>query len=184
MSDSTIARRYAGALKAEADRTDVTKLVDSDVELIQESFALSAELRLFFESPVISREDKKRVVYALFSDRLQRVTLNFLQLLVRKRREHLLESVTVGYRELRDTELGIVEASARVTHPLDETEEKNLVAAIEGISGKRVRLKTEIDTYLMGGIVVRVGDTVYDGSVRNQLLALRERLESGSHLTN
>ncbi len=184
MSDSTIARRYAGALIEEARREGVTDQVDADIAILGESLEASRDLVLFFGSPVISRKQKYSAVTALFAERVHPVTLKFVHLLIRKRREQLMLSVVSSYNDLRDTELGVVEASARVTHPLEESAKMNLIASLERISGKRVRLKTEIQPDLMGGIVVRVGDTVYDGSVLNQLNALRERLENGSYESN
>jgi len=184
MSDSTIARRYAGALIGEARREGVTDQVDADIAILGESLEGSRDLVLFFGSPVISRKRKDSAVAALFAERIHPVTLKFLRLLIRKRREQLIMSVVTSYKDLRDAELGVVEASARVMHPLEELAEKNLIASLEHISDKRIRLKTEIDPDLMGGIVVRVGDTVYDGSVLNQLNALRERMENGSCETN
>jgi len=184
MSDSSIARRYAGALIAEALQNGATESVDADVALLGESLADSRDLVLFFASPVVSREQKSRVVEVLFADRIQPVTLQFLQLLVRKRREELLQDVVSAYRDLRDAELGIVQASAQVARPLDAEEEKNLIDSLEGLSGKQVRLTTENVPDLMGGIVVRIGDTVYDGSIRNRLNMLRGRLEQGSFSSN
>lgn len=176
MSNSTIARRYARALNEEAERNGVLESVDSDVELIRESLEGSRELVLFFESPVISREKKADVVRSLFEERVQPLTLRFLSMLVEKRREELFPEVVHSYRTLRDEQLGIVHATARVAKPMEETEEKKLAVAIEKMTEKRVRLDVEVDTTLLGGLIVQIGDTVYDGSFVNQLQALRERL--------
>jgi F-type H+-transporting ATPase subunit delta len=85
---------------------------------------------------------------------------------------------------LRDRQLGVVEARARVARPLDAAGEQKLTAALEGLTGKRVRLQVQQDAALLGGVVVRVGDTVYDGSVRHQLESLREQLGDGVHGTD
>ena len=89
-----------------------------------------------------------------------------------------------AYRALRDEQLGIVEARARVAATLSEDEERVLAQALERVTGARVRLKIEHDAGLLGGLVVRIGDTVYDGSVRHQLASLRERMEYGQFATN
>ncbi len=179
MSELTVARRYAGALYEEAVRDQQVEKVDADIELIRESLDGSRDLVNFFGSPVISREKKGAVVKALFADRVQPTTLRFLDLLVSKRREGIFPTVVQAYRELRDDQLGIVPAHARVALPLSEAEEKSLAQTLEKLSGKRVRLTVSQDADLLGGVVVRVGDIVYDGSVRNQLANLRERLEHG-----
>lgn len=184
MSNLTIARRYAQALYAEAEREQRVEQVDEDIEVIRAALEGSRDLVLFFESPVISRLKKEGVVQALFGSRVQLTTLNFLRLLIEKRRENLFPEVVLAYRQLRDGQLGIVEARARVAHPLSDVEVQSLTQALEQMAGVRVRLQVEQDPTLIGGVVVRVGDTVYDGSVRHQLATLRERMERGSILMN
>ncbi len=184
MSDIIIARRYARALKEEADESGITEKVDADVVLIRESLAASRELLRFFESPIISRERKSTVVRELFEARIEAITLQFLLLMVEKQREQIFPQVVQAYSEARDEQLGIVNVSVRIARTMSEEEEKQLVSAIEKMVERRVRLQTSIDGSLLGGLVVRIGDTVYDGSFANQLQSLRERLEAGQVATN
>jgi F-type H+-transporting ATPase subunit delta len=184
MENQSIARRYAQALYEEAERGQGVEQVDEDVRLIQETLEGSRQLVTFFESPIVSREKKEAVVEQLFGRRLRPLTLEFLRLLVRKRREDLFPGVVRAYQALRDEQLGIMEARARAAHPLGGEEESQLVAALERLTGRRIRLRVEQDPRLIGGLVVRVGDTVYDGSVRHQLETLRERLGHGAFQLN
>lgn len=184
MTNQTVARRYAQALYEKVAREQRVERVDEDIALIREALATSRELVVFFESPVISREKKEAVVEALFAERVEPSTLSFLRLLIEKKREALFADVVKAYRALRDEQLGIVEARARVASPLNEDEEHYLVQALERLTGVRVRLTVEQDAGLVGGLVVRIGDTVYDGSVRHQLASLRERMEYGSYAAN
>ena len=184
MTQSPVARRYAQALYDEAQRRERVEAVDQDIDLLRETLDASRELVLFFESPIISREKKEAVVQELFKERVQPTTLHFLRLLVEKKREGLFPEVVRAYRALRDDQKGIVEARARTAHPLSEEDEQALAQALERLSGQRVRLQVDQDPGLIGGVVVRVGDTVYDGSVRHQLASLRERLEHGALATN
>jgi F-type H+-transporting ATPase subunit delta len=181
MTNQTVARRYAQALYDEAARVQRVEHVDEDIALIREALEASRELVTFFESPVVSREKKRAVVQALFAERVEPTTLSFLRLLIEKKREALFPDVVRAYHALRDEHLGIVEARARVAAPLNQEEERALAQALERLSGARVRLKVEQDASLVGGVIVRVGDTVYDGSVRHQLTSLRERMEYGSY---
>ena len=184
MSDLPVARRYAQALCEEAARKKRTEKIDQDMALIRESLDASGELVRFFESPIISREKKDTVVVALFQKRVDPLTLKFLRLLVEKRRETLFALVVQAYRALRDVQLGIISVEARTAQPLDEAEEKKLVQTLETMTKKRVRLQVTLAPDLIGGLIIRVGDTVYDGSVRNQLVTLRERLEKGTFMMN
>ena len=182
MSDFTVARRYARALYEEAEQHGRLEQVDEDVSLIRQSLDESGELVRFFESPVISREKKEAVVQQLFAERVQPVTLHFLKLLIEKKREMLFPTVVRTYASLRDEQLGIIEAHARTAQPLDDAERDELAGQIEAMTGQQVRLDVTVDPDLLGGLIVRVGDTVYDGSVRHKLEQLRERMEVGVHL--
>ena len=149
-----------------------------------ESLEGSRELVLFFESPVISREKKASVIRSLFEARVQPLTLRFLTMLVEKRRENLFADVVGSYRRLRDDQQGVAHVRARVAKAMDEAEQQSLIVSIEKMIDKQVRLDVEVDSTLLGGLVVRIGDTVYDGSFVNQLHTLRERLETGTYSTN
>ncbi len=182
MSDITIARRYAQALNEQAAQADVMGRVDEDIALISDGLTNSRELESFFESPIISREKKSSVIKSLFEESVDPVTMKFLDLLVEKRREVIFSSIATSYRELRDAQSGITSVSARVAHSLSDEDRETLLGSLEQLTGKKVRLSMSVDESIVGGMVVRVGDTVYDGSVVNQLATLRERLESGSHV--
>lgn len=184
MTNSTVARRYAQALYEEAEREQQVEQVDTDVDLIRETLDGSRDLVAFFQSPIISREKKEAVVQSLFAESLRKTTYNFLRLLIEKKREALFPDVVRAYQDLRDEQRGIMEAQAKVAYPLSESEEQTLVQALEKLSGSQVRLNVQEDRTILGGLVVRMGDTVYDGSVRNQLANLRERMELGSIAMN
>ena len=180
MNESTVAQRYAQALYQEVVQENQVERIDEDMALLRETMAGSPELVRFFESPVISREKKAAVVQQLFASRVHPTMLRFLELLIEKNREDLFPTVVRAYSDLRDRELGIVEAGARVAQPLAGAEEQQLREALERLTGKRVRLNIEQDPQLIGGLIVRIGDTVYDGSVNHQLAMLREQLERGT----
>lgn len=184
MSDLTTARRYATALNDETKQQGLTERVDADVDLIRESLAGSRELVHFFQSPIIPRDKKQAVIDRLFGERVHPLVLRFMHLIVSKERETLMPAIAEAYRDLRDEALNIVEAEARSALELTEAEREKLVNVLGSMTGKKIRLNVRTDPGLIGGLIVRVGDTVYDGSVRHQLSVLRERLEHGSHLNN
>ena len=184
MTNQIVARRYAQALYEEAEREQRVERIDEDMALIRESLEDSRDLVLFFESPIISRKKKQDVVQALFEARVQPMTMNFLRLLIEKKREDLFPDVVHAYRALRDEQLGVVVAHARTAFPLSSEEQARLEQALERKAGSRIRLTVEQDAGLVGGLVVRIGDMVYDGSVRHQLATLRERMETGSFAGN
>lgn len=177
MSDRTVARRYAKALHEEAESQGRVEKIDEDVALIQESLDNARELERFFTSPIVGREKKENVVEALFEERLDGLTYRFLLLLVQKNRESLIREVARAYLTLRDEQRNIVEAHVRTADPLEEGERERLQARLEQMTDHRIRLRVQEDSDLIGGLVVRVKDRVYDGSVQNHLENLRGRME-------
>ena len=184
MSTRTISRRYAGALYEEAERSSQLDAVDEDIAMIRESLEGAPELVRFFESPVISRTRKESVIKALFSERVQSTTLRFLLLMIGKGREQLFPDVVSEYQDLRDAQKGVVPVSARVATGVSEEERAHLLQTLEQHLGSKVRLSLLHDASLLGGIVIQIGDMVYDGSFQNQLKSLRERLEDSVLATN
>ena len=180
----TVARRYARALVAHAEQAKSTNDVDSDVELIQASLEGSAELRRFFSDPMIGDDKKQRVVTSLFEKRVHEATFAFLGMLIEKGREPLLASILDSYNSIRNKQRGIIEAQVRVALPMSSKEENKIQKSLEAMTGLKVEVKTEIDPSIMGGIIIRVGDTVYDGSVNHQLTTLKDRLATSTYLAN
>ena len=176
MSDLTVARRYARALYEEAQQGGTLEAVDADMQAVRESLDASRELEGLFKSPVVSREKKEAIVERLFAGKVSALVVRFMRLLIEKQREELLPTVIRAYTDLRDERQGVVEARVKTAMPLGEAEAAALRAALEARTGKQVRLRAEVDPALLGGVVVRIGDQVIDGSARHQLDQLRERL--------
>lgn len=184
MSNTAVARRYASALYAEAEAQGKVADVDAAVTLVDESLAGSSELRQFFASPVIPQDKKGNIIQSLFGERVPPLVLRFMNLLLNKGREGMVPDVVQTYRHMRDVHQGIVNAEARTAFALSDAETQGLTRALAALTGKDVRLAVKTDPALIGGLVVRVGDTVYDSSVRHQLGQLRAQLDEGSYLNN
>ena len=180
MSDHTVARRYAHALYEEAESQDCVEAVDDDIATLRRTLDEVPEFERTVDSPVISREKKKAIFGALFDERFAALTCKFLDLLVENDRETLLPNIASTYQNFRDEQRGIIEVKARVAQPLDEDDEAKLTQRLEEITGQQVRLRVEHAPELIGGIVIRVGDQVYDGSVRQKLDNLQERWKHGA----
>ena len=184
MSDTTIARRYALALYQEAEAQEMTAAVDEALDMVGASLAGSHELGRFFESPVISRQKKQRIIERLFGDRVPALVLRLFSLLIDKGREQLVPAIVRSYRSMRNEQQNVLEAEARVPFALSDDEVVALEKAFTEATGKQVQLTVKEDASILGGVIVRVGDTVYDSSVRHQLGVLHEQLRQGSFLNN
>lgn len=180
MSDHTVARRYAHALHDEAASQDRVDAVDEDIATLRHTLDEVPAFARAVESPVISQEKKKDIFSALFGERFQPLTCTFLDLLVENDRETLLSQIAATYQNLRDEQRGIVEVKARVAQPLDDEGRAALSKKMEAITGQQVRLHVEHVPDLIGGVIIRVGDQVYDGSVRQKLDNLQERWKHGA----
>ena len=175
MITEVVARRYAQALHHEATGEVA---VHADMTLLQRTLDASPELVRCLQSPVISREKKRAVVERLFGQRVHAATLRFLHLLISRRREALLTSIVQYALALQDEAHGVVRVQARVSSPLADASRRRLEQTLGQRLGKQVHLQVGRDDTLLGGMVLRVGDTVYDGSVRHQLSRLRSRLSA------
>ncbi|PIQ61656.1 MAG: ATP synthase F1 subunit delta [Bacteroidetes bacterium CG12_big_fil_rev_8_21_14_0_65_60_17] len=176
MSQTTVFRRYAQALLSEAADTDRADVIDADVAVLREALVQSRELRWVFESPIISRDRKRAVVRSVFDGKVSGLMLRFALLLVDKKREPLMDDILDAYHTLRNAQLGITDIEVRTPFELSADDEKTLSEALQKKTGGRVRLDIQLSPELIGGMVIRIGDQVHDGSAVNQLATLRERL--------
>ena len=176
MSESRAAYRYALSLLEVAEEFKQLEGASADLDNLAVLLKDSAEFRRFLRSPLIRTEKKKVVLQELFEGKTSDVTYHFLRLLVAKNREMILPEIIVQFKRLRDERLGILEVTVQSAAPLDERQKKELIAHLEGVTKKRVRMTAVIEASLIGGIALRYGDTVWDGSIRRQLDSLRRRL--------
>jgi F-type H+-transporting ATPase subunit delta len=141
------------------------------------AYAESAELRNFMTSPAVSREAKRGVIEKLVA-RLgaSRIIRNFLLVIVDNQRTHLLPEIAASFEQVIRQRQGVAEAEVSSAMPLNDKQKAALIGNLETVTGKKIQANYSLDPGLLGGAVVRIGDTIYDGSVRNQLDRLRERL--------
>lgn len=179
MIERRIVRRYAAALFAAASRADAVDVVESDLGLVSLTVQSSPALWEAITSPIIPPDKKRAIFDELFKDKVHAVTLSYLTLLVDKRREEALVRTEEEYILLANEARGIVQAEATTAKALDEAEQAQLAAKLSQTTGKQVELVCKVDPAVLGGVLVRIGDRVIDGSVKGQLEALREALLQG-----
>jgi F-type H+-transporting ATPase subunit delta len=140
-------------------------------------YAESAELRNFLASPAVSRDAKHGVLEKLIA-RLgaSKILRNFLFLIADHQRTHILPEIITAFQEVVRQRQGIAEAEISSAVELSAAQKAEFASTLARITGKRVEAKYSLEPALLGGAVVRVGDTIYDGSLRNRLNALRARL--------
>jgi F-type H+-transporting ATPase subunit delta len=181
MISSKITRRYALALMELAEEQKQVDRIVQDMELLQQAARESKDFVLFLKSPVVKKEKKKSVIKELFQNKLSSLSLDFLMLLCEKGREEILRQLIIQFFVLRDERLGIVTVDVKAATELSKDQVDQIQKRFEGITKKRVRLSFNLDTHLKGGFIARVGDTVFDGSVRRQLERMREHFLDVAH---
>ena len=141
------------------------------------AYGESAELRNFLASPAISREAKHGVIEKLVA-RLgaSKIIRNFLFVMADNQRIHLLPQIAETFELVLRQRQGVAEAQVTSAVSLNDSQKTALVRTLERLSGKKIQANYLLEPELLGGTVVRIGDTIYDGSVRNQLNQLRARL--------
>jgi F-type H+-transporting ATPase subunit delta len=182
MANLRIAKRYAKALFEIAEETKKLEKITNDVVFIDSLIRSSRELQLFLKSPIIKEDKKREVLKEIFSDsRVDPVTLKFIMLLVEKKREDILHDIVKVYQQIYDEKMGIVSAEVVAAVEVGERLKKKIEQKILELTGaKKVKASYRVDPSIIGGIVIRVGDTVYDASIRRRIQLLREQLIYGS----
>lgn len=180
MSIARIAHRFAKAiLDAVPEGTDTSTFL-RDLADVQSSIRQSRELLMFFQSPVISRVQKIEAVDALFAERVGTYTRDVLRFLVEKEREEFVVEILDAVFDLYREREGIISTRINSAVEMSAGQQAALNSALERMSGKRVEAEYGVDAAMLGGVSVRLGDTIYDGSVRHQLKRLRDRFVSGA----
>ena len=176
MRQSAVARRYAGALFQAAKEAGAIESVESDLGLISYSLEANPRLREALTHPLIPESRKKEIIADVFAGSVQDVTLDFLYLVTDKRREAILTDVEVEYVRLANNYRNVVPVQATTAVQLSPDETAALRGKLERFTGKNVQLELSEDPWIIGGLIIQIGDTVIDGSVRGYLSSLREKL--------
>jgi len=179
MRDTTIARNYAEALLSLARKANDLAGYGAMIDAVADALQRDETLRRFLESPRVSADRKNGVLARAFQDRMPRLFVRFLQALVNNRRQMLIPEIAVEYASLVDEIEGRVHAQIVVAREPSAGERDVIADQLSRALGKRVVPHVTVNPAILGGVVVRVGDTVMDGSVRRRLALLRSRMVAG-----
>jgi F-type H+-transporting ATPase subunit delta len=141
------------------------------------AYAESSELRSFLASPAATHEEKHRVIESILA-RLgaSRIIRNFLFVVVDHQRAHLLPEILSSFEQVLMERQNVEEAEVTSAVELNSYQKSTLLQTLERLTGKKIRAKYTLEPGLMGGAVVRIGDMIYDGSLRKRLNVLRAQL--------
>jgi F-type H+-transporting ATPase subunit delta len=172
--DRRITKRYAAALFKTAQNAEVIDLVESDLGLVSYTFESSPVLVEAVSSPLIPARKKKQVLGSIFDGKVHEVTLHYLYLLIDNRREQVIAETESEYIALANEARGIVSAEVTSAVELTDGEMTALRKQLSKLTGKKVTLNISIDESILGGLVVRIGDRVLDGSLKGHLGRIKD----------
>lgn len=179
MRDATIARNYAEALLDLARRNGDLRAWGQLTDEVANAMQQDRTLKLFLESPRVSASDKNRILSRAFDGQLPPKFVRFLHALVNHRRQMLLPEIAHAYHDLVDQVEGRLHANVTVALEPKDKDRKAISSQLSRAYGKEVVPHFTVNPAILGGVVVRVGDTVLDGSVRRRLAVLRQRMLRG-----
>lgn len=166
------AKRYAKALFAVAKEKGTIEETGAQLAAIAAALQNDASIRAFFDHPNISVEAKSRALKDAWSGKVSNDVMNALQLLLERGRISGLPEVYNGYQSIADEALGRASAQVGTAFALSEEQQQQIAAHFSALTGKKVTVETTVDAALLGGLRVRIGDTLYDGSLSSKLAKL------------
>lgn len=171
--DTVVAKRYAKALYSAAVEQGSTLEVEQQLKAVVDALHSDPEVQRFIQAPRISQSSKLTVLRSALEGKISPALMNTVELLVERGRTDILADLLDSYVKIEGEALGIGDAVVYSTYPLSEAEQAAVAAEFGALVGKTIRVENKVDTSLLGGLKVVIGDTLYDGSLAGKL----ERLE-------
>ena len=174
MAVATVGARYAKSLLDLAKEQGIAETMYTDMKFVKQTLAQNRQLAVVLKNPIVRAEKKNSVMKAVFTSRLNPLTMAFFQIVANKNREGVIDSIAeqfvIQYEKLK----GVERATIITTMPLTDTLREQFKAIVmKNTTGKSVELDEKIDPKLIGGYILRVGDQQIDGSIRSQLNDIR-----------
>ena len=176
MSVGIVAARYAKSLIELAKEKNVVEAVYEDMKLFKDTADKNRGLMLALKSPVVRHEKKLAVLKAIFQDKVNPVSYSIFEIITRKNRESILDSIADEFIKAYDEYRGIQKATVITTTPLTEDLRKQFNKIVSEATGKTVELEEKVDPALIGGYLLRVNDRQIDASLRSRLNELKLQL--------
>jgi len=180
-----VARRYARALfdlacekDAAPQERNMVDQIESELLEIRTILKNNIELQKVLYHPQIVTADKKDLLDQLFEGKISEITSNFLALLVDRRREKYFSDIVDEYVALANESRGVVEANVTSAIELKDEEKSELNSILAKLTGKKVQTIYDVDPAIVGGVIVRIGDKIIDGSIKTRLNTLGEQLKA------
>jgi F-type H+-transporting ATPase subunit delta len=174
MKGAKSASRYAKSLMALAIEKNLLEQAYTDMKLIDDTCDQTKELQLLLKSPVVKADKKQTIMSMVFKGKLNPITEQFVQLIIRHRRENILHEISDSFVKQYQAYKKIDVAEIISAIPLKAEIKANIVAQLKKQSGREIVVKEVVDPSIIGGLIVRIGDRQYDGSISRKLNDLKK----------
>lgn len=175
---SRVSIRYARAIFALALEEKKLAEVNSDLESIKKLIQVNKDFGSFVLNPLVGHNQASAIIGEMFTDKVNSLTANFLQLICKKKRLNLLSEIIMRFEELLMAHNNQVFAKISSADELDSVQIDEIKSNLENMTNKSVLIKTKKDSSLIGGFTVQVEGVIIDNSIQNQLVKLKEKLIS------
>jgi len=176
MSSVITSRRYASALLSAAEEGNFLQQIVEELQVIKVVLEHSRDLVQALRSPLVKGDKKIHILEDIFKDSIGEKLFIFLKLVARKKRAGLLPEIIDEFQVILDEKRGIINVDITSAVKLSDEQSSELVHRLEVYTGKKIRAKMAQNEALIGGVSVKIGDTIFDGSISHQLLRFREAL--------
>jgi F-type H+-transporting ATPase subunit delta len=176
--DQQIGALYAKALLGAAG-SNADEVVSQFEAVVRECLDRFPGLERSLASPKIGQDEKEAMLDRIFSGKIDKDLLNFFKILCRRGRVSSLRAIQVTASQLRDEELGRQRVQVTSSQPLTDAQKIDIAAQLKQSFGKEAVLEEKVDPSLLGGIVIRIGDRVYDGSISGKMQQMRHAVMAG-----
>jgi F-type H+-transporting ATPase subunit delta len=178
MSTLIASRRYASALLSAAEEGNFLDQIVEELQVIKEVLEHSRDLVHALRSPLVKGDKKIHILEEVFRGSIGEKMFLFLKLIAKKKRAGLLPEIIDEFQILLDEKRGIINVDVTSAIQLSDGQTRELVDRLAAFTGKKIRARMAINEQFIGGVAVKIGDTIYDGSISHQLQMLRQTLVS------
>jgi F-type H+-transporting ATPase subunit delta len=176
MSTLIASRRYASALLSAAEEGNFLDQIVGELDVIKEVLENSRDLVYALRSPLVKGDKKIHILEEIFRNSVGEKMFLFLKLVARKKRAGLLPEIIDEFQILLDEKRGVINVDITSAVKLSDEQAEELIARLAAFTGKKIRARMALDEQFIGGVTVKIGDTIYDGSISHKLLMLRQAL--------
>ncbi|MCD1260895.1 F0F1 ATP synthase subunit delta [Paenibacillus athensensis] len=182
MSDIVVAKRYARALFEVAQERNIVSQVEEELKSVVSAIRDNADLQKFLNHPSIGASVKTDLLKQIFEGKVAEPVWNTLRILIDRGREAIIQALVTDYEKIANEALGQATATVYTPTALSDAQLADIAAHFSKITGKTIRTSVVIEPSLLGGIQVRIGDRLYDGSLAGRLNRLAKSLNQAQAL--